>query len=128
VAAQGIGFAISTGTIKRITAQLVQNGRAIHPYIGVRYVPLTPAIAAELGTSTREGVAIAAVVPGSPADRAGLRPRDIVTRANGSALKGDSAFAQALDDRKPGDTVTLMVERGGRTQELKVTLGEAPPP
>ena len=126
--AQGIGFAISTGTVKRIAEQLVRNGRAIHPYIGIRYVPLTPAIATELGTNTREGVAIAVALPGSPADRAGLRPRDIVTSIEGQALRGETAFAEALEAKRPGDTVTLTVERGGRTQEIKVTLGEAPSP
>lgn len=126
--AEGIGFAIATPTLRRIAEQLVTNGRAVHPYIGVRYVPLSPAIAVELDTDIEDGVAIGAVEPGSPADQAGLRARDIVTEVDGRPLETESAFAEAIDEHRPGDVLTLTVARGGDEREVQVTLGEAATP
>src|SRR5919204_1890733 len=79
VQAQGIGFAISIQTARPIADQLVGTGRAVHPFLGIRYGTLTPAVAAQLGVSVQNGIVIGAVVPGSPADSAGLRPRDVIT-------------------------------------------------
>jgi S1-C subfamily serine protease len=124
--ATGIGFAISSSTFTRIAEQLVENGHAIHPYIGIRYVPLTPAIAAELGVDADSGAAIAEVVPGSPADQAGLQPRDVIVAVNGQPLDNESALPQTVDEHEPGDTVTFTVERDGQQQEVEVTLGESP--
>jgi len=126
--AEGIGFAISSPTMRRIAEQLVANGRAVHPYVGVRYVPLNAAIAAELGTDVQEGIAIGAVEDGSPADRAGLQERDVITKVDGQELNGESAFAEAIDEHQPGDVLTFTVHRGDQELEVEVTLGEAPAP
>jgi S1-C subfamily serine protease len=126
--AEGIGFAIASPTFTRIARQLVEDGQATHAYVGVRYVPLNPAIAAELGTDIQDGVAIGAVEPGSPADQAGLQPRDIITEVNGEPLEHESSFADAIDQHQPGDTVTFTVVRAGEEREIEVTLGESPAP
>jgi len=124
--AQGIGFAISTSTIRRIADQLVRDGRAVHPYVGIRYVPLNAATAAELGTDVREGIAVGDVVDGSPAARAGIEARDIVVAIDGQPLRGESAFAEAIERHGPGDTLTFTVRRGGDQRDFRVQLGEAP--
>jgi S1-C subfamily serine protease len=124
--AQGIGFAININTAKRIADELVKNGSVQHAYLGVNYVPLTPAIANQIGTNAKNGIAVARVLPGSPAAQAGLQTKDVITQVNGKDLKGESDLAQQVDGFKPGDQVTLTVVRGNQPQQIKVTLGKAP--
>ena len=126
VQAQGIGFAISMATAKPIADQLVTSGKVAHPYMGIGYIQLTPAIAAQLGISTREGVVVTMIEPNSPAAQAGLQQRDVITAIDGQPLKEESSLSRVINQHKPGDTVTLTVLRGGQTMEVKVTLGESP--
>lgn len=126
VQAQGIGFAIAISTAKPIADQLVSAGRVVHPYLGISYAPLNPAISAQLGTSEKNGVLVASVAAGSPAAKAGLRRRDIITEVDGTAIQSDSGLAQVLNQHKPGDTITLTVLRGTQKLSVKVTLGEMP--
>lgn len=126
VPAQGIGFAIAISTAKPIADQLVATGRAVHPYLGIRYAPLTPAIATQLGITAKQGAVIGQVMSGSPAAAAGLRPRDVITQIDGTPLQTESSLAQIVNSHKPGDTITLTVLRGNQTLSIRVTLGEMP--
>jgi S1-C subfamily serine protease len=126
VQAQGIGFAISVDTARPIANQLVANGRARHPFLGIQYGPLTPAMATQLGTAAQSGIVIGAVMPGSPAAAAGMRARDIVTAVNGAPLTDESSLVQDLSQRQPGDVVSLTVVRSGQSTEVSVTLAEMP--
>jgi S1-C subfamily serine protease len=126
VQAEGIGFAISISTAKPIADQLVATGKVIHPYLGIGYVPLNPAIAAQLGTSATQGAVIMQVVPGSPAADAGLQTQDVITEIDGTPLTGESTLAQIVQSHKPGDTLNLTVARGSQTLQVKITLGTMP--
>jgi serine protease Do len=126
VAAQGIGFAIAIDTAKPIADQLVTTGHAVHPYLGIAYGPLTPSLAVRLGVNTDNGVLVGQVVPGSPAASAGIQPGDVITAVDGQTLDSESALAQALNQHKPGDSITLTVIRNGQQQNISVTLGTAP--
>lgn len=126
VQAQGIGFAIAINTAKKIANEIVLTGHATHPYVGVEYVPLTPAIAAQLNVTITQGALIENVVASSPAETAGLQKGDIVTQIDGKKLTTDSSFAEAIDSHKPGDVITLTINRNGQTQQIKVTLGTRP--
>jgi len=126
VSAQGIGFAIAMDTAKPIADQLVSSGRAVHPYLGIRYAPLNPALAARLGINAKHGDIIAQVVPGSPAAAAGLQTGDAITQIDGKDLTDESSLAQIVNGKKPGDTVTMQVQRGNQTQQVQVRLGEMP--
>ena len=128
VPAQGIGFAIAINTAKPIADQLVATGRAVHPYLGIGYVPLSPAIAAQLGIPYREGAVVVRVAADSPAAQAGLRQGDVITEIDGTPLKTDSALAQIVNSHKPGDTLTLSVVRGNQRLTVTVKLGETPSP
>jgi S1-C subfamily serine protease len=121
----GIGFAISMATAKPIADQLVATGKVVHPYLGISYVPLNPALSAQNGISVPYGAYITSVVPGSPAAQAGLQPGDVITAIDGTEIQSDSALAQILSGDKPGDTVTLTVLRGSQTLTVKVTLGQS---
>ncbi len=126
VQSQGIGFAIGINTAKKIANEIVLTGKATHPYVGVEYVPLSAAVAAQLNVTYTQGDYIQDVVSGSPAETAGLQKGDIVTQIDGQDLKTDSSFAETVDNHKPGDVVSLTVVRGGQTQQIKVTLGTRP--
>jgi S1-C subfamily serine protease len=126
VQAQGIGFAISTAVAAPIADTLVKNGKVIHPFIGIQYSPLTPALAARLGAQVSDGAVIGQVVPGSPAATAGLRTQDIITAVDNQPLQGESGLAEAINGHAPGDTVTLSVTRGQQQTSVRVTLGELP--
>jgi S1-C subfamily serine protease len=127
VPAQGIGFAIAIASAKPIADQLVANGRVAHAYLGIGFAPLSPAIAAQLGVpSDAKGVAVAQVAPGSPAASAGVQPRDVITAIDGQPLTDESSLPKALAAHKPGDRVQVTINRRGQTQDVQVTLGEAP--
>jgi len=127
--AQGIGFAISINRAKAVADQLVKDGRVAHPYLGVSYVPLNPAVALQLGVKPEtKGAAVRQVSPGSAAAKAGLQARDIVTKVNGTPVKEESDLPRLIDQKKPGDKVSLTVQRGPNEQNIDVTLDQAPPP
>jgi len=127
VPAQGIGFAIAINTAKPIADQLVASGKVSHPFIGIGFAPLNPGIAAQLGVAQNlKGIAVAQVVPNSPAARAGIQTRDVITQVDGQALNDESSLPKALNAHKPGDTVQMSLNRRGQTQTVSVTLGEAP--
>jgi S1-C subfamily serine protease len=106
--------------------------------MGIAYLPLTPALASQLGipvnnlgtmpggASALHGVVVRQVAPGSPAASAGLRARDAITSIDGTELKDESSLAQILSKRKPGDKITLSVQRGNEATSLQVTLAESP--
>lgn len=123
---QNVGFAIAINTAKPIADEIIRTGRVSHPFLGVGYVPLNPALAAQLGTDQRAGAVIVQVTPGSPAAQAGLQPRDIITQINGKPINSESALSQILSQLRPGDTITLTVVRGTQTLQAQATLTEAP--
>jgi S1-C subfamily serine protease len=127
VQAQGIGFAISIASAKPIADQLVATGHAVHPYLGVEQIPLSPVIASRLGTTLRQGVVIVGVGAGTPAAAAGLQERDIITAIDGAKVTDDSSFAKIISAHKPGDTLAITVSRNNRTLEVKVALAERAP-
>ena len=124
--AVGIGFAISVNSAKPIAQQLVANGKAVHPYLGIQYTILTPSLARQLGIQDTKGVVAVQVVRNSPAARAGLQRLDVITQIDGRQIADESTIGRVLNSHKPGDTVTLAVQRGGQTMQIKVTLGEKP--
>ena len=126
--AQGIGFAISIATAKPIADQLVATGKVVHPSLGISYGPLNPAISAMLGIKETQGDVVIDVAANSPAAKAGLQPRDVITQVDGQPLKDDSALAKIIHMHKPGDTLTLTVLRGTKEMTVKVTLGEMQSP
>jgi S1-C subfamily serine protease len=132
VQAQGIGFAISINQAKDIAQQLVASGKVSHAYMGIAYVPLTPAIASQLGVSLKDGAVLSTVQSGTPAAAAGLKEGDIIVSADGKQLVGESALGEILNGHKPGDKITLQVvtpqSQGGSGQprNVDITLGERP--
>ncbi len=127
VQAQGIGFAIAINTAKPIADQLVATGKVVHPFIGIGYTDLTPSLARQLSVpSGTKGIVVAQVVSGSPAAQAGLKQGDVVTQVDGHDITSDSTLGKYLQSKKPGDVITLTVQRGSQSLQVKVTLGTMP--
>ena len=126
VQAQGIGFAIAMNSAKPIAQQLVSTGKAVHPFLGISYGALTPSIARQLGVQDGQGIVVAQVVPGSPADQAGLKRLDIVGQVDNQKITDETTLGRVLNGHKPGDRLALQVRRNGQTLQLQVTLGERP--
>ena len=125
---QAIGFAISANTARPVIDQLVQNGRVIRGYLGVRLITMTPALAAQLRTQAREGVLVAAVEPRTPAGEAGLQQGDVITECDGKPMKSVGHLQRVLRDRRPGERIDVTYVRGGSTSKATVLLSEPPAP
>jgi S1-C subfamily serine protease len=121
--AVSLGFAIAAATVVSVADQLIANGKAIHPYLGVAVDTLTADTAKALGLSTSAGALIQDVVSGGPADKAGVRTGDVVTKFNDRTVATVGDFLSALRRTKPGDQATLEVRRGSATQTITVTIG-----
>ncbi len=128
--AQNIGFAIPINDIKGLITSVLEKGKLEKPYMGVRYVSLTDDLAYELNLETKRGAYLApagqtgqpTVLPDSPAAKAGLKEKDIITKVGNTNIDEKTSLNSALSKSKVGDTVTLTVLRDGKQQTIKVTL------
>jgi S1-C subfamily serine protease len=127
--ATGLGFAVSSNTVRQIAAELIKNGKVVRGFIGIQYQQLTTRQAAQLGLPTgTTGIIVTQVVPGSPADRAGIRPNDIITKVNDQALDAEHPLPSVMVKFRPGDNVKLTLIRDGKVQTLDVMLGQPQSP
>jgi 2-alkenal reductase len=120
---QGLFFAIPSNSVSTITSTLVEEGRMIYPYVGIRYdiVTLT-----DQDGDTRYGVQVRTVEEDSPADDAGLREDDVIIAVDGAAITQTEAFSELLFRHQPGDTIELTIVRNNRTRDIDITLTERP--
>ncbi len=127
--AENMGFAIPISSVKGMLNQLIETGKAERAYIGVYSVQITPEIAKayNLPVSTGEYLysssSYSAIVKDSPAAKAGLRDKDIVTAVNGVKIGTSGTLSDLIGEYKPGDTVQLTVVREGNETAINVTLG-----
>jgi S1-C subfamily serine protease len=131
--AQGIGFAIPINDVKGLISSVLNDGKLVRPYLGVRYVTLTDDYAAEYELPVKRGAYILpsnsgqdSIVPGSPADEAGVREEDIITKVDGTAIDDRNNLTSLIGQKKVGDTVSLTIIREGKETSLNVTLQAAP--
>jgi 2-alkenal reductase len=123
--ATGLGFAVSSNTVRQIADELIKNGKVVRGFIGIQYQQLTTRQAAQLGLPTgTTGIIVTQVVPASPADQAGIRPNDIVTKVNDQALDAEHPLPSVMVKFRPGDRVKLTLIRDGKEQTVDVTLGQ----
>jgi len=124
----GIGFAIPVSTAKAVLDQIVSTGSVTRGWIGVELQELTPALAESFGLEGRSGAVIASVLPGGPADRAGVRPGDVLLAIDGRAVSGPPAVLNLVAGLAPGASATLRLWRKGAMREVAVTVGRRPRP
>lgn len=125
--AQNIGFAIAIDTVKPMLDQLVK-GEAFAPqgFLGVSTVTLTPEIREQLDFAADKGAVVAEVVPGSPADSAGLQRNDVITRIGDVDIATNVDVQKAVRSKKAGDKVEIVWMRGDEERRAEVTLGASP--
>ncbi len=129
--AENIGFALPADTVKTVVQSVQQFGEIRRPYIGVRYTELNAQIAADNKLSIDYGAYIQAdegdeaVLPGSPADKAGLKAGDIITSIGGMSLK-DQSLAAVVRRFQIGQSVTVEYQRGAEKRTAQITLEKAP--
>src|SRR3954470_6921502 len=113
----GIGFAVPSNTARQVVPQLERGQAVKRSYLGTQTTadPANP-----------NGAQVESVTPGGPADKAGLQKDDVIKAVDGQAVKDPSDLSSAIALKKPGDTVTLRIERSGLTQEIDVKLGTRP--
>jgi len=124
--AQNIGFAIPISEIKNQIKSVQESGKIIRPYLGVRYVPLTPQLAERNNLSVDYGAYITSVVSGSPAVKGGLQQDDIITKINNDELTANNSLQSLMAKYQVGDEVTITYVRDGKTQTTKIKLEQTP--
>ncbi len=135
----GVGFAVPINTAKAVLDDLVTLGRVRRPALGIRSLPIGPELAKRMGLAADSGVLIVQVVPGSAAERAGLRAGtervyigntpillggDLIVAIDGEAIEDTSDIAHVMNRHRAGDTVRVTLYRGKQKMEINVTLGE----
>jgi serine protease Do len=121
--AQGLGFAVSSNTIREIANDLIKNGQIVRGFIGISYTPLTPRQAIAAGLSAPAGITVSSVVRGSPADGAGILVGDIITKINDQQIDQAHPLNSLMLKTRPGDKVRLTLIRDAQTQVIELTLG-----
>ena len=136
----GIGFAIPINAAKAVINDLVQYGQVRRPVLGIRTLPIGPELASQLGLPADYGVLILSVIPGGPADRAGLRGGsekaylgntpimvggDLIVRIEDQDVEDQQDIAHVMNQHHSGDKIKVTLFRGKNRMEVTVTLGEA---
>lgn len=132
--AENIGFALPANDVKKAVEDMREFGRIVRPFLGVRYVNVTPDIVRENNLSVDHGAlvlrgdngAALAVVPGSPADKAGIEENDIILSVDGEDVTEEAPLNTHLNDNSPGDTVKLVILHDGEERTVDVTLADIP--
>jgi putative serine protease PepD len=117
----GVGFAIPINTAKAEIAQLEQNGKVSHAYLGI-----SSSTVAGSANGTQYGAQVQNVQSGSPAESAGIKTGDVIQSIGGKKVETSEDLASVIAGYKPGDKVPVVVERGGKQVTLQVTLGSQP--
>lgn len=122
----GIGFAIPVSTARLVMEGLIKDGQVTRGWIGVEPRDLTPEIAETFNLPIKEGVLITGILQDGPAAQGGMRPGDVVTKVADTTVANTSQLLTAVASLKPNSTATLQVQRGDKSLELKVNVGQRP--
>src|SRR5699024_3897083 len=121
----GIGFAIPSNLVMKVYNQIMEYGEVQRGRLGVVGQDLTHDLAAAFGLDTNQGVVIAKVTDDSPAEEAGLQPRDVITAVDGTSVDNFYDLARAIGLRLPGSEVDITFIRDGEEKTVTAVLGEA---
>lgn len=122
----GIGFAIPIHIAGWVGDQLMKTGNVKRGYLGIKNAPINDELAKKFNVNAREGVIVAEVFPGSPADKAGLEPGDVILSVHGKKIADPKALQQLIERLDTGKSYGMHVIRDGKPKELKVTIEEMP--
>jgi len=120
----GLGFAIPVDLAKRIAEEIIATGRVTHAFFGLQTAPIPPAAAQQAGLP--EGLFVQAVTAGGPAEQAGLRAGDVITKIDGQPATSNIQLQELTLTKKPGDTVPIAYTRDGQSATATITLAAQP--
>src|SRR5687767_5672344 len=123
---QGIGFAIPVNLARSVMESLIKDGRVVRGFMGVNIQDVNPALAQEFDLKSNDGALVADVTVGSPAEKAGIKAGDIITKFNGKPVRDSRHLKLQVGQAPPNTTVAVKIVRDGSTKNLQVRLKELP--
>jgi serine protease Do len=123
---QGVGFAIPISLAKNVMDQIMTHGKVVRGYLGVYIQDVTPEMARAFGLEQAGGALVGDVSPNTPAARAGLKKGDVILKLNGEPVDSRNQLTLRVSQTQPGTPVSLTIWRDGKSQDMKITLGELP--
>lgn len=124
----GIGFAIPVSTARTVLESIIKHGQVVRGWIGIESQDITPELADSFGLARKSGAIIAGVVRNGPADRAGVRPGDILLAVEGKAVANTGEMLNLIAQLAPGAKAKLKLMRQNRESTVDVTVGKRPRP
>jgi putative serine protease PepD len=122
----GVGFSVPINTAKQLLPRLA-SGEQIEPaWLGISGQSIDADVAQQEGLAAQSGVLVREVVPGAPAEQAGLEAGDVIAAVDGRSVASMGELVGAIAGHTPGDTIELTIDRGGRSQDVSVTLQARP--
>ena len=122
----GIGFATPVSTAKAVLEQIIKSGTVTRGWIGVELQPVTPALAESFKLGTLEGAIINGVLTGGPADKAGVKPGDVLVAIDGKSVTDPQSVLNLVTGIAPGSAAKMKLKRKGQDVEIAVTVGRRP--
>jgi Do/DeqQ family serine protease len=122
----GIGFATPVSTAKSVLEQIIKSGGVTRGWIGVELAALTPALAESFKLGSLEGALIKGVLSDGPADKAGVKPGDVLLQIDGKQITDPQGVLNAVTTIAPGSAAKIKLKRKGQDVELPVTVGRRP--
>lgn len=123
---QGVGLAVPANLVSQVADSLVKTGKVTRGYLGVHLNTVTPALAEAFNLKDNKGALVAATVPDSPAEKAGLKDGDVITGLNGQPVSDPNSLKNQVSAFAPGTKLNLEVLRDGKTEKIAVTTTERP--
>jgi serine protease Do len=123
---QGIGFAIPSNLASGVIAALNEGGEVVRGWLGIAFQPMTEELSKALNISSSDGALVNQVNSGSPAEKGGMVPGDVIIAVNGKQLNASRQLPGQVAKLKPGSVATLTVMRDGKKKSLKVKIGKMP--
>jgi len=124
----GIGFAIPVSTAKMVVEQIVKSGGVTRGWIGVEVQEITPALADSFKLGGQRGALIAGVLRGGPADKAGIKPGDVLTEVEGKPVADPTAMLNLIAALAPGSAAKMKLKRQGQDVDATINVGRRPKP
>jgi Do/DeqQ family serine protease len=124
----GIGFAIPVSTAKMVLEQIVKSGSVTRGWIGVEVQEITPTLAESFKLGSQRGALIAGVLRGGPADKAGVKPGDVLVEVQGKPVADPTAMLNVIAALPPGSNAKVKVKRQGQDVEATINVGRRPKP
>ena len=123
----GIGFAIPVTLARNVMEQIIRTGTVTRGWIGVEVQEITPELAESFGLASREGTLVAGVMRGGPADKAGIRPGDVLIAVDGKAIHNNHSMLDLVAALPPGNGARFRILRDKQAADIEVQIGKRPP-